>query len=509
MLLANVVETSQQVANASRRLAKIELLAALIRSAQPEEAEIVVSFLSGATRQGRIGTGYAALRERTAPTAVQPGLTVLEVDRSLEALAAVKGSGSERRRRELLDTLFCRATQAEQSFLTRLMLGELRQGALEGIVVEAIAKATGVRSDRIRRAVMMAGNAGKVGRAAIEGGDAALSQYDVQLFRPIQPMLAQSSETVEAAIEELGEAALEFKFDGARVQVHRADDDVRIFTRSLNDVTPAAPEIVELARSLPAREFILDGEVICLTPGGAPHPFQITMRRFGRKLDVERLRAELPLTPFWFDLVYLDGGSLVDEPQSRRFAALSQLASATLAPHMVTADPLRADEFLRQALDRGHEGIMAKSRNATYAAGSRGQGWLKIKKAHTLDLVILAAEWGNGRRQGWLSNLHLGARDPENGGYAMLGKTFKGMTDEMLEWQTKELLAREVSRDGHIVYVRPELVVEIAFNDVQHSPHYPGGMALRFARVKGYRPDKSAAEADTIDAVRAFLPPAV
>jgi DNA ligase-1 len=302
-------------------------------------------------------------------------------------------------------------------------------------------------------------------------------------------------------------AVVEWKLDGARIQVHRRDDRVAVYTRNLNDVTAAVPEVVEAVRALPARELILDGEVIALAPDGKPHPFQITMRRFGRRQEVGQLRAELPLTAFFFDVLLQDGDSIVDDPLSQRLERLDSVLPAALrVPRIVTADPEEASRFQADALARGQEGVMVKSLSAPYAAGRRGSAWLKVKEARTLDLVVLAVEWGSGRRKGWLSNIHLGARDPATGGFVMLGKTFKGMTDEMLKWQTKELLAREVGRDGHIVYVRPELVVEIAFNDVQRSPQYPGGVALRFARVKGYRPDKSAAEADTIDAVRAFLP---
>jgi DNA ligase-1 len=370
-------------------------------------------------------------------------------------------------------------------------------------MLEALARASGVAPDRIRRAVMMAGDLARVARTALESGAAALGQYDVQLFRPVQPMLAQTAADVPAALGELGEAALEYKFDGARVQVHRSGDDVKVFSRSLNEVTAAVPEVVEAVRSLPGRDLILEGEVLSLSPAGRPQPFQVTMRRFGRKLDVERMRAELPLAPYWFDLLYLNGQSLIDEPQARRFVALGEISPAgMLVPHMLTADLDQAEEFLRGALDQGHEGIMAKAAAAGYAAGSRGQAWLKVKVARTLDLVILAAEWGHGRRQGWLSNLHLGARDTSTGGFAMLGKTFKGLTDQMLAWQTKELLKLEIGRDPYTVYVEPRLVVEIAFNEIQVSPRYASGLALRFARVKRYRPDKTAAEADTFDTVK-------
>src|SRR5579862_8757201 len=310
-------------------------------------------------------------------------------------------------------------------------------------------------------------------------------------------MLAQTAEDVEEAMEDLGEAALEFKMDGARVQVHKSGDEVMVYSRALNDVSAAVPEVVEAVRALPAHELILDGEVLSLLPDGRPQPFQITMRRFGRKLDVQRMRGDLPMTPFWFDLLYLNGGSLLDEPQARRFQALVELAPQSLISRIIATNAAAGDEFFEQSLAQGHEGIMAKAVGATYAAGARGQSWLKIKRPRTLDLVILAAEWGSGRRKGWLSNLHLGARDTEKGGFAMLGKTFKGLTDEMLAWQTQELLKLEIGRDGATVHVEPKLVAEIAFNEIQISPRYKSGLALRFARVKRYRLDKSSDDADT------------
>jgi DNA ligase-1 len=502
MLLASVVETSRRVADTSKRLEKIGLLATLLRQVSPAEIEIVVQFLAGQTRQGRIGVGYAALRDARNSPASNPNLEVLEVDRILQSITEVSGNGSQRRRLELLQSMFARATEAEQQFLTGLLMGELRQGALEGIMLEAVAKASGIPPERVRRAAMLAGDIARVAHAAIEHGDAGLSQYDVQIFRPIQPMLAQSADDIPEALASIGEAALEYKMDGARVQVHKSGDDVMVYSRSLKDVTPAVPEVVELVRALPARDLILDGEVISLLPDGRPQPFQITMRRFGRKLDVERMRQELPMTPFWFDLLYLNGSPLLDETQARRFTALAELAPDSLIPHMVTGDAAAGDEFLEQALARGHEGIMAKAIDAKYAAGARGQSWVKVKRARTLDLVILAAEWGHGRRKGWLSNLHLGARDTAKGGFAMLGKTFKGLTDEMLEWQTQELLKLEIGRDSYTVHVEPKLVVEIAFNEIQVSPRYASGLALRFARVKRYRTDKTPAEADTFEMVQ-------
>ena len=502
MLLANVVETSRRVAETSKRLEKIGLLATLLRQLGPEEIEIVVHFLAGQIRQGRIGIGYAALREARNSPASNPSLEILDIDRLLESILKTSGAGSERRRLELLQSLFVRATEPEQQFLAGFLMGELRQGALEGIMVEAIAKASGISSERVRRAAMMAGDIAKVARSALEQGEAGLSQYDIQMFRPIQPMLAQSADDIPEALASIGEAALEYKMDGARVQVHKSGDDVMVYSRSLKDVTAAVPEVVELVRTLPAKDLILDGEVISLLPDGRPQPFQITMRRFGRKLDVERMRQKLPMTPFWFDLLYLNGRPLLDEPQSRRFRALAEVAPGSLIPHMVTGNAAAGDEFLEQALARGHEGVMAKAVDAKYAAGARGQSWVKVKRARTLDLVILAAEWGNGRRKGWLSNLHLGARDTEKGGFAMLGKTFKGLTDEMLQWQTQELLKLEIGRDSYTVFVKPELVVEIAFNEIQVSTRYASGMALRFARVKRYRTDKTAAESDTFESVQ-------
>jgi len=502
MLLASVVETSRRVTDTTKRLEKIDLLARLIRQLSPEEIEIVVPFLSGQTRQGRIGIGYATVRDARNPPAASPTLEILEIDGILQKITGVSGSGSQRQRLELLQSMFSRATEAEQQFLTGLLMGELRQGALEGIMLEAVAKASGLAADRVRRAAMMAGDIARVARAALEQGESGLAQYDVQLFRPIQPMLAQSADDVPEALACIGEAALEYKMDGARVQVHKSGDDVIVYSRSLKDVTAAVPEVVEVTRALPAKDLILDGEVISLLPDGRPQPFQITMRRFGRKLDVHRLRQELPMTPFWFDLLYLNGSPLLDEPQARRFAALSELSREHLIPHTVTGDPHAGDEFLEQALERGHEGIMAKAIDAKYAAGARGASWVKVKRARTLDLVILAAEWGNGRRKGWLSTLHLGARDTQKGGFAMLGKTFKGLTDEMLAWQTQELLRLEIGRDSYTVHVKPELVVEIAFNEIQASPRYVSGLALRFARVKRYRIDKTASEADTFETVQ-------
>lgn len=503
---ADLVEASTRAAQTASRLGKRDAIAACLRAAAPDEVEIAVAFLSGETRQGRLGIGYATLSAlRGGAAAAAPALALREVDDALARIAAAKGKGSAAERGALLSALFARATRTEQDFLVRLLVGELRQGALEGVMIEAIAAAAGVALAAVRRAAMFAGDLGAVARAALTEGAAGLARFAIELQRPVQPMLAQPAEDIADALARLGTAALEWKLDGARVQVHKAGDDVRVFTRNLNEVTAAVPEIVEAVRAAPARELILDGEAIALAAGGAPQPFQVTMRRFGRKLDVDALRAELPLAAFFFDVLRRDGDSLVERPARERFAALAEaLPSALVVPRLVTSDASAAQAFYAEALARGHEGVMAKALDAPYEAGSRGAAWLKVKRAHTLDLVVLAAEWGHGRRRGWLSNLHLGARDPAANSFVMLGKTFKGLTDELLEWQTRELLAREIGRDDYTVYVRPELVVEIAFNDLQASPQYPGGLALRFARVKGYRPDKRADEADTIDAVRAI-----
>ncbi len=509
MKLVDLVLTSTAVGSTPGRLEKIARLAAFLAQLAPEEIPIAIGFFTGWPRQGRLGVGWSTVAAaRAQEAAAAPELELREVDRAFDELQSVRGkrSGSERLR--LLNALFARATVDEQQFLTALAIGEVRQGALEGVLVEAVAKAAGLPSDRVRRAVMLAGDLGTVACAVLGGdGEAALARYQLELFRPVQPMLADSAPNVSDALGDLGEAVLEWKLDGARIQVHRRDDRVAVYTRSLNDVTSAVPEVTEAVRALSARELILDGEVIALAPEGTPLPFQVTMRRFGRRLDVEALRAELPLTPFFFDLLWCDGEEFLDRPLSERMQRLDEVVpAARRVPRIVTADVDEARRFEADALALGHEGVMAKSLAAPYAAGRRGSAWLKVKTARTLDLVVLAAEWGSGRRKGWLSNLHLGARDPTTGGFVMLGKTFKGMTDEILEWQTQELLARESGRDGHVVYVRPELVVEIAFNDVQRSPQYPGGVALRFARVKGYRPDKHATDADTIAAVRGLLP---
>ena len=503
-LLAQLVATSQRVAATSARLSKIRELAAFLATLRPEEVEIAAHYLAGEVPQGRIGIGYAALQAAASTAATPATLKLLEVDNALTALAAARGSGSTARRAELLSALLAGATADEQGFLMRLLVGELRQGALAAIMVEALAQAGQLPVAVLRRAAMYAPSLGALARVALLEGAAALEQFQLQLFSPVTPMLAQTAADVGAALSELpGAVAFEWKMDGARIQVHKLDAEVRLYTRALNDVTAAVPEIVDLVRSFPAQALILDGEAVAFDDSGRPHPFQITMRRFGRKLNVAAVRAVVPIRAYFFDCLRLEDRSIADRPTRERYQALTAaVPPAAQMPRLVTASTSAATEFYEAALAAGHEGLMAKSLEAPYEAGNRGASWLKIKRAHTLDLVVLAAEWGHGRRAGKLSNLHLAAFDAAGGGYVMLGKTFKGLTDAMLVWQTQQLLAREVSRDAYTVYVKPELVVEVAFSDLQASTRYPGGLALRLARVKRYREDKRAADADSMDAVR-------
>jgi DNA ligase-1 len=500
MLFERIASTSARVAETSRRTEKIALLAACIAEIPGEEIDAGVRFLAGQTRQKRLGVGWASIRDTfDAPAALEPSLTIADIDRALSEIAESAGKGSAKKKSEVLANLIGRATAREQSFLRRLLAGEIRQGALESIALEGIARATGVSTASVRRAQMVAADLGSVARAARLEGEAGLQRFKLSLFSPVQPMLAETAKDVDEALLRFQPAAFELKLDGARVQVHKSGSDVHIYTRRLNQATERIPELVEAVRALPAKELILDGEAIALARDGAPLPFQVTMRRFGRKLEVDKMQKELPLQSFFFDILHLDGETLIGRPASERIAALeSALPEALRIPRIVTADPVEAKAFLDAALERGHEGAMAKSLDALYEAGNRGASWLKLKTAHTLDLVVLGVEWGSGRREGWLSNLHLGARDEATGGFVMLGKTFKGMTDEMLEWQTKRLLELETHREGHIVWVKPELVVEIAIGDVQESPVYPAGLALRFARVKRYRTDKRPDDADTL-----------
>lgn len=508
MELGRLVEGVRAVRATSKKTEKTRLLANLLLQAQGKETELVALYLAGTLPQGRIGVGWRMIEEAIKDIPVTDGvLTLSQVDQVLEGIASDEGAGSTARKIQALRGLFERAGTAEREFLAQLLMGEVRQGALEGLLLEAIAKAANLPQAEVRQAFMFSGNIGEVARAALEQGAAGLARFGLRLLTPVSPMLANSAEDPAEALDRMGEAAFEFKLDGARIQVHRQGDEVRIFTRQLQDVTERLPEIVEWTKALPVGDILLEGETIALRPDGRPHPFQITMRRLGRSKDVAAIRQELPLSFFFFDCLYRAGeGSLIARSYRERTEILaSAIPTSFQIPRILTHDPEEAQRFLRRALDAGHEGTMAKSLVAPYIAGQRGYHWLKLKAATTLDLVVLAAEWGHGRRSGWLSNLHLGARDPENDQFVMLGKTFKGLTDDMLRWQTEKLLSLETGRDSWTVSVRPELVVEIAFNEIQESPRYPGRLALRFARVKRFRADKPPSESDTFQTVRALF----
>ena len=501
MLLSEIAEVSRAVAGTSARLAKIELLAAALREAGPLEVPIAVAYLSGELPQRQIGVGWAALRDGFAPAQV-PTLTLSEVDSGFSAIGAVSGKGSAAARKALVGELFGRATADEQRFLVGLLSGELRQGALEGVMTEAVARAADVPVAEVRRAMMLRGSLGVVAAAALSGGSEALGAFGLEVGRPVRPMLATSAPTIEDALAKIdGPVAVEWKLDGIRIQAHLSGGNVRLFTRTLDDITARLPEVVSVLAKLPVTAAVFDGELIALREDGRPLPFQDTASRTA----TQDSGPTVPLSVFLFDVLHLDGADLIDAEARQRHAALARsVPPELLMPRLVTASAEEAAAFFTDALAHGHEGVVVKSLTAPYAAGRRGAGWIKVKPRHTLDLVVLAVEWGHGRRRGWLSNLHLGARDPDTGGFVMLGKTFKGLTDELLTWQTSRLLALEERRDSYTVYVRPELVVEIAFDGVQRSPRYPGGLALRFARVLRYREDKTAAEADTIDTIRAL-----
>jgi DNA ligase-1 len=534
VLLRDVVEVSAGVAATSARNAKIAQIATLLARAEPGQVAVAVAVLSGELLQGQIGVGYATISElfRAADAAGADDdsnaapLTLTEVNEAFAVIGAVTGPGSVALRRQQLAALFARATDREREFLVRLLAGDLRQGALEGVMAEAVAKAAGVPAEEVRRAHQLGGSLPEVAEAALGGTEqagtppveralAALRGFTLRVGRPARPMLAASAPDMAAALAKISPAAAEWKIDGIRIQVHRAGDEVAVFTRTLDDITARVPEIVEAALSLPVTSAVLDGEAVALAPDGRPRPFQVTAARTASQADVGRMRGQTPLTPFLFDLLHLNGSDLIDEPASDRHRLLSEtVPAALLTPRIVTSDLAEAEAFFADAVAHGHEGVVLKSLDAPYRAGRRGGEWIKVKPRHTLDLVILAAEWGHGRRRGVLSNLHLGARDPETGGLVMLGKTFKGLTDEMLAWQTTRLLdladpPAPIAADADrrqaygVVRVRPELVVEVAFDGVQASRRYPGGLALRFARVLRFRPDKKAADADTIDAVRA------
>lgn len=505
MQLLTVAETSDELATTAARGAKVARLASLLAATETRlETSVVVCWLSGTLTQRQIGVGWASVAQLPAAASTAT-LTVGAVEARFDQLGELAGAGSQARRRELLAELFGAATPAEQAFLVRVLTGELRQGALAGLMADAIAKASTIPLADIRRAIMLRGELAEVAADALHAGPAALADYRLRLGRPIGPMLAQSASSVDDALARLGQAAFEWKLDGVRVQLHRSDQQVAIFTRTLDEVTDRLPEVVEAVLALPVGDLVADGELIALREDGRPRPFQVTSARLASR----RTERQLPLTGYLFDLLRLDGVDLLDAPAGERRAALERVIPADgpirYTPRLITTDPRQAAEFLAGALRNGHEGVIAKSLDAPYQAGRRGAGWLKVKPVHTLDLVVLAVEWGSGRRKGWLSNIHLGARDPSTGAFVMLGKTFKGMTDEMLRWQTERFQAlADGPTDGWVVRLRPEQVVEIGFDGVQRSTRYPGGVALRFARVLRYRDDKTADEADTIETVRAF-----
>jgi DNA ligase 1 len=504
-LLAELVRASQRVGATPARRGKIQELASLLKALTPDEVDVGVHYLAGEIPQGKIGIGYTAVRAAASTSAsALEKLSITEVDGQLTDLAGIGGSGSAARRAEALKQLFSRATVSEQQFLLRLLIGELRQGALGGIMVDAIAAAAELPAAPVRRAAMYSKSLGAVASAALRGGIDALAKFQLELFSPVSPMLAQTTVDVAEALDKIhGAAAFEWKMDGARIQVHKHGHEVRIYTRGLNEISAAIPEIAELARTFVERTLVLDGEAIAFDASGRPHPFQVTMRRFGRKLNVEASRSALPIQAFFFDCLRFGDESIATRTTQERFEALVRAVPASLlVPRQVTDSEPAARAFYDAAIAAGHEGVMAKALDAPYEAGNRGASWFKIKRIHTLDLVVLGAEWGNGRRTGKLSNLHLGAMEPASGEYVMLGKTFKGLTDAVLAWQTKEFLSREIRSDAGTVYILPELVVEIAFSDLQASTRYPGGFALRLARVKRYRDDKRVEDADTMDAVR-------
>ena len=498
-LLANVVAASNEVAGTSSRARKVAILAELLRALDAAEVPIAVGLLSGAPRQGRIGVGYSTIYGVERPPASAPRLTVDDLDRGITAIQETTGGGSAAARRELLGELLGRATEEEAGFVKRLFTGDLRQGALAGLMADAVAKAAGVPTEVARRALMLSGDLTRTAAIAMTAGEEGLRSVAFEIFRPILPMLASPAESVAEAVASFERASVEWKLDGIRVQIHRRGDEVRIYTRNLNNITQALPGIVDAVRRLPVEQAVLDGEALWMGEDG-PAAFQDTVAQIDSGAPPEGV------VTFIFDVLHVDGDDLLDTPLEERAARLDALAPQLRIPAVMTSDPEEAQRVLDEALSAGHEGVVVKDAASVYAAGRRGKAWRKVKPVRTYDLVVLGAEWGHGRRQGWLSNLHLGARDPSAGTFLMVGKCFKGLTDELLRFQTKELLERETERRGIAVLVRPELVVEIALDGVQSSTRYPGGVALRFARVKRYRPDKSPEEADTIDDLRALLP---
>jgi DNA ligase-1 len=496
-LLADVVSASARVAETSSRSPKVAILADLLRSLDATEVAVATGFLSGSPRQRRVGVGYSAIHGVQAAPAGVPSLSVLELDAAISELQALAGTGSAARRRQLLAALFARATEQEAEFVRRLLAGELRQGALAGVMVDAVARAAGVSAELARRALMLSGDLGRTAELALAAGGDGLRRVGFELFRPILPMLASTAESVAEAVASFDRASVEWKLDGIRIQIHRHDADVRIYTRNLNEITPALPGIVDAIRRLPVQQAVLDGEALWMSDDG-PAAFQDTVAQ------IDAAAPPAGVVTFVFDLLHLDGEDLLDMPLHERAARLEAVAPTLRIPGSLTSDPEEGRRVLDASLRAGHEGVVVKDAASPYAAGRRGKAWRKVKPVRTYDLVVLGAEWGHGRRRGWLSNLHLGARDSARG-FLMVGKCFKGLTDELLRWQTKELLERETGRRGIAVLVRPELVVEVALDGVQASTRYPGGVALRFARVKRYRPDKVAGEADTIDDLRALL----
>ncbi|MFJ9717549.1 ATP-dependent DNA ligase [Streptomyces sp. NPDC101213] len=508
MLLIRLADVSREVAAASARSRKIALLAALFREAEAEDVPVVIPYLAGRLPQGRLGIGGKVLGRPVAPAAA-PTLTVREVDARLTALRKVSGPGSQAERVRLVGELMGAATEDEQRFLVALISGEVRQGALDAVAVEGLAEAAGAPPADVRRAVMLAGSLQTVARALLADGPAALERFRLTVGRPVLPMLAHTASSVAEAVGRLGACAVEEKLDGIRVQVHRDGDTVRVHTRTLDDITDRLPEITSAARELHGDSFILDGEVIALDESGRPRSFQETAGRVGSRVDVAAAAAAVPVSPVFFDALSVGGRDLLGLPFFERHAELARLVPEPMRVRRTVlageADLRAAEDFLEETLARGHEGVVVKSLDAPYGAGRRGAAWLKVKPVHTLDLVVLAAEWGHGRRTGRLSNLHLGARTAD-GGFAMLGKTFKGLTDALLAWQTDRLRDLAVEDDGWVVTVRPELVVEIAYDGIQRSSRYPAGVALRFARVVRYREDKGPEQADTVETVLAAHP---
>jgi DNA ligase 1 len=497
-LLADVVTASREVTGTRSRSKKVAILAELLTRLGPGEVGVAVGFLAGAPRQGRVGVGYSTIYGIECAPAEEPSVTIEELDRAIDAVQATTGTGSAAERRRILTELLGRATEDEADFVKRLFTGGLRQGALAGLMVDAVAKAAGVSGVIARRALMLSGDLSRTAEVAMTEGEEGLRGVGFELFRPILPMLASTAADVSEAVASFERSSVEWKLDGIRIQVHRRGDEVRIYTRNLNEITHTLPGIVEAVRRLPLTQAVFDGEALWMLEEG-PAAFQDTVSR----MDSEALPEGI--VTFLFDVLHVEGEDLLDAPLEERAKRLEAIAPHLKIPSVITSDPETAQRVFDDALREGHEGVVVKDAASPYIAGRRGKAWRKVKPVRTYDLVVLGAEWGHGRRQGWLSNLHLGARDPLTGELVMVGKTFKGMTDALLDWQTKELLAREVERKGIAVMVRPELVVEIALDGVQSSTRYPGGLALRFARVKRYRPDKSAAEADTIDDLRELL----